>query len=85
MSKNRKRKYTVVITDGSNVHTVKCILEWFDCLTNRRFGKTKCRQLSKEHPTTLVVKTKMREDSFNLLQNGIESVYPGLCVFNPPM
>lgn len=85
MFKNRRKKYSTVIMDGSNKETVENILRWFDCFTNRRFGKTKCRPLDKNHKTMLVVNVKLYEDSYELLQSSIEKVYPALCVFNPPM
>ena len=81
-TKIANKNYVTVITDGSNKRIVDNIKLMFDLASQNKIGGTKCRPLSKAHPTTMVIETSLSDDIYTEVQEVIENVYPGLCIFN---
>ena len=79
------KDYATVVMDGSNTEIVRNIIEMIDAITNGRRGPMSCHLLDKQHPTTMVIKTKTDVNTYGFIQRVIEKLYPGLCIFNPPM
>ena len=85
MNVDKIKDVSVIIMDGSDKRKVSYITailgEWSDPTVRNMMVCT----LSEDHPTTVVIKTKMSDYYLSVAQNEIEYLYPGLCVFNPPM
>ena len=79
------KDYATVVMDGSDTKVVRGILEMIDAIVEGRGRRTSCRLLDKQHPTTMVITTKTDVNTYGFVQKVIEKMYPGLCVFNPPM
>lgn len=79
------RNYTTVVMDGSNNDYINAITGIIDMMTGERYGKATCRTLDSNHPTTKVIEVCTGRKRFNQIQDVIEQVYPGLCVFNPAL
>lgn len=79
------KDYATVVMDGSNTEVVRKIIDMIDTITEGRRKKMSCHLLDKQHPTTMVIKTSTDVDTYGFIQKVIEKLYPGLCVFNPPM
>lgn len=75
----RINDYTIVIMDGSDPKIVTNVLEVVLGLN------TTCEPMDIDHPTTMVITTKTTSACFDKMTNVLERLYPGLCVFNPPM
>lgn len=79
------KEISVVIMDGSNQETVDYItamvFEWSDPSVRSMM----VYELSENHPSTIVIRSKVADEHYDLLCNRIERRYPGLCIFNPPM
>lgn len=74
--------YVTVIADGSDKEVVDKIRFMFDLVTKREIGSTPCRPLSKSHPTTIVIETETNKERYEAIQEIVEVLYPGLCLFN---
>ena len=85
MTESITKKCTVIIMDGSHSGLVGNIIELVDHITKELFVKSTCRQLDRRHPTMLVVETTMDDERYEKLQHLLDTRYPGLCVYNPPM
>lgn len=83
-SKNIK-ELSVIVMDGSDndrVDYIKALIwEWSDPSVRQIM----VYELDENHPSVLVMRTKIDDDSAIHLQNIIERRYPGLCTFNPPI
>lgn len=79
------KDYATVVMDGSNTEVVRNIIDVIDAITDGRRGRMSCHLLDKQHPTTMVIKTSTDVSTYDFVQKVIEKLYPGLCVFNPPM
>lgn len=79
------KDYATVVMDGSNTEVVRDIIGMIDAITVGRRGKMSCHLLDKQHPTTMVIKTMTDVNTYDFVQRVIEKLYPGLCVFNPPI
>ena len=77
------KNHTTVIMDGSNREVVNDILNAMDVFVGCEH--VECKPLDSKHPTMMVVETTADEFTYGIAQNVIENLYPGLCVFNPPM
>lgn len=79
------KELSVIVMDGSDSDKVSYIRalvwEWSDPSVKQIM----IYELDENHPTTIVMRTKIDEESARHLQNIIERRYPGLCTFNPPM
>ena len=85
MTESTIEKCTIVIMDGSHRGLVDNIIELVDHITKELFVRSTCRQLDRRHPTMLVVETMMEDERYEKLQHLLETSYPGLCIYNPPM
>lgn len=79
------KDYATVVMDGSNTEVVRNIIDMIDTITEGRRKRMACHLLDKQHPTTMVIKTRTDVNTYDFVQRVIEKMYPGLCVFNPPM
>lgn len=79
------KELSVVVMDGTDKDKVDyiqaLIWEWSDPSVRQIM----VYELGKDHPSTIVMRTKIDDESAMHLQNFIERRYPGLCMFNPPM
>ena len=48
-------------------------------------GKITTRLLGREHSDKAVLEFKATDDEMDAIQTRIDDLYPGLCIFNPPM
>lgn len=85
MTESTIKKRTLVIMDGSNGMRVERITELVDQLAKELFVKSTCEQLDKRHPTMLVISVVMTDERYEKLKELLETRYPGLCVYDPPM
>jgi len=76
----RKQNYKTIVMDGSNEKVLGDILEGFRVAVS---GRIKCGPLDNKHPTMMVIEARTSQKTYDSLQDVIENVYPGLCVFNP--
>ena len=82
------KRYITVVMDGSDMGKLHHITDLFDMVTDEQmYGfKASCRSLDNRHPTMMVIESMLPSDlAYVKIQRVIESLYPGLCVFNPPM
>ena len=79
------KDYATVVMDGSNTEVVRNIIDMIDTITKGRRKRLACRLLDKQYPTTMVIETRTDVNTYDFVQRVIEKMYPGLCVFNPPM
>lgn len=88
MTRFGNRKFVTVIMDGSDDSKVRHIRNLFDQETeDQMYGyNSTCSALDARHPTIKVIVSWMpTEQLYRKVQNTIESLYPGLCIYNPPM
>lgn len=85
MNNKNLKELSVIIMDGSDndkVDYIRALVwEWSDPSVRQIMFY----ELDENHPSTLVMRTKISDDYAKDLQNIIERRYPGLCIFNPPM
>ena len=81
----RVKKFSTVVMDGTNRETLKRILDIVWMWADGACGEIKCHALDKNHPSMVVIESKMYTYHFNQMRSIIEANYPGLCIFNPPM
>lgn len=74
--------YTTVIQDGSSKFVNREITGILDLMTKRRIGRTRCRKLDRNHPTTMVLKRLTTANRYREAKLMIEKTYPGYCAFN---
>ncbi len=79
------KDYATVVMDGSNTEVVRNIIDMIDTIIEGRGRHMSSHLLDKQHPTTMVIKTRTDVNTYGFVQKVIEKLYPGLCVFNPPM
>ena len=79
------KDFTTVIMDGSDKEVVDTITDVIDLITEKQHGESSSSPLDSDHPTMMVVVTKTNKKIYNMIQEVIEDLYPGLCVFNPAM
>lgn len=80
------KNYVTVIMDGSDKGKVRHITNLFDMATDEQmYGfRASCRPLDSRHPTMIVIESMLPSDrDYEVIRRMIESIYPGLCVFNP--
>lgn len=85
MSGKNVKELSVIIMDGSDNDVVnfiqQVVWEWSDPSVRQ----VMVYELDEDHPSTIVMRTKIDDDSAVHLQSIINRRYPGLCTFNPPM
>lgn len=85
MNDNIIKEVSVMIMDGSDndkVSYIKDVVwEWSDPTVRQ----VMVYALDADHPSTIVIRTKINDASFVHMRDRIERRYPGLCTFNPPM
>lgn len=74
--------YTTVIMEGSSKFVNREITGMIDMGTRRLFGRSKCRQLDRQHPTMKVIKRFTNASRYNETRKLIEKFYPGVCAFD---
>ena len=74
--------YTTVIMDGSSKFVNREITGMIDMVTRRLFGRSKCRELDRQHPTMKVIKRFTNATRYRETRKLIEMYYPGVCVFD---
>lgn len=79
------KKFTTVVMDGSDADRVIAITGIMNMMNGERYGEANCRTFDSDHPTMKVIDIRTTKRRFNQIQNVIEQVYPGLCIFNPAM
>lgn len=77
------KDYKTLIMDGSNKEVVDEILNTMDVFIGDEH--VTCEPLDSKHPTIIVINTKTDEFAYAITKAMIEKLYPGLCIFNPPM
>lgn len=85
MTESIAKKCTIIIMDGSCERLVGHVIDLVDHITKELFVNSTCRELDSNHPTMLVVETMMNDERYEKLQHLIETRWPGLCIYNPPM
>jgi hypothetical protein len=85
MSGKNLKEISVVIMDGSNQEIVDYIAAAVFDLSDLSVRSVMIYELSENHPSTIVVRSKMTDECYVEMRNRIELRYPGLCMFNPPM
>ena len=79
------KDYVTVIMDGSDTEVVRKIVNVIDKVTAKKHGVSTEHVFDDDHPTMVIIKTKTTNGVYKIIQNVIDTIYPGLCVFNPPM
>lgn len=79
------KDYATVVMDGSNTEVVRNIIDMIDTIIEGKGRRMSNHLLDKQHPTTMVIKTRTDVNTYGFVQKVIEKLYPGLCIFNPPM
>lgn len=79
------KEVSIIITDGTNQDIVSDIRSLVWEHSDLTVDQIMVYRLSANHPTALVIRSKMNDDSYAYVKKRIEEMYPGLCTFNPPM
>lgn len=83
MSGAKVEKYVTLVMDGSDVKVLSNIINVIDALAGTRNGETVYSPLDSNHPTLMILETFTNSRIYKTIEKVIESMYPGLCVFNP--
>lgn len=79
------RQISVVIMDASDKNTTMYIARMVKEWSPVSAGEPLVYNLSKNHPSTIVVKTEMYDKDFIQMKDRIKRRFPGLCMFNPAL
>lgn len=81
----RIKNYTITVMDSSHPIVLSDIIMTVRKTTEEQHGgPVKCCK-PEGRPTLMVIEFKAKKKTYNQIKEVIESKYPGLCVFNPPM
>lgn len=90
MEKCKLEYHLIVIMDSSDVKVVNGIAHCIGCISalegisyeelDTLFGR-----LSARHPSMMGLSIRTNQSTFEGMQCVIEDLFPGLCVFDPPM
>lgn len=78
-------KNVIAVMDASKRELLEGICGWVLSIGGKDVWNGKIYPLDNQHPTIKVIEFKTTEEAYRSMQFVIEDLYPGLCVFNPPM
>lgn len=76
------RIYKTVIMDGSSKFVNREIVGIMDMMTRRKIGRSRCRRLDRQHPTTMVIRRFTSINRYHDARRMVEKFYPGVCCWD---
>ena len=85
MNRNNVEEVTVLVMHTTNSKIIdsinRVIYEW----SIMEVVYPMMYKLGKDHPDKIVIRSLVDKKDVDSLRNNLETAFPGLCIFNPPM